>query len=289
MYPKTFFEEIFLPSKIDENQKETVFVCMPFDDKPGRWDDMQKACEELGLECTRVDTSKDSNIILTKILCGIAHSSILIFDLSADTRYNCTKKENGEQKDKNIVNHNVIYELGIAQVVRSPEKIIIIRDKDDCLDWPSNLLGMNYKVCDKPPEGFKIWLKELIINAKESKEFYSKELIESTGKLIDYESLILLEHYGRYPQNCSDINPGFFRPEQKYALARMLDLGLLKLETSKKDGELKHSYWFTRFGRKVIEKLGIVEMTQEECGKDQKCAIKQTEVHEYTLKQNKNR
>src|SRR5690606_12698324 len=76
------------------------------------------------LEPYRVDVGKVSDSILTEILDEIARSRIFIAEIS----------EIGKLDDRSIRNANVMYEVGLAQAVRLPEEVLLVRsDKEQLL------------------------------------------------------------------------------------------------------------------------------------------------------------
>jgi hypothetical protein len=72
------------------------------------------------LKSYRVDNSKTGDSILTDIVDGIAHSRLVLADVSVidEGRYTQTPIRNG----------NVMYEVGMALACRSPSEVLLIRD-----------------------------------------------------------------------------------------------------------------------------------------------------------------
>ena len=74
------------------------------------------------LTAYRVDNSKTGDSILTDIMDGIAHSQIILADVSTITR----------DKDGFVYrNGNVMYEVGLALACRQPSEVLLIRDDND--------------------------------------------------------------------------------------------------------------------------------------------------------------
>jgi len=71
----------------------------------------------------RVDFSKTGDSILTDIMDGIAHSQMVVADISTMGRDSKT----GEP----YRNGNVMYELGIALACRQPSEVLILQDDND--------------------------------------------------------------------------------------------------------------------------------------------------------------
>ncbi len=276
MYPKTFFENLFLPNLVDDLQskgEETLFVCMPFYNSKEKLEKIENVCGRLKLKVKTSESDKNSNLILTKVLDGIAHSTLLLFDLSIDGKYNqktfceiCKETKDNEDNcihERKIVNHNVLYELGIAQVIRNPEKIIIIKDKNKKGDYPVDIEGMNYEPWDSKKENFEKWLEKILLEALKSKNFYSDKLVRSTTKLLDAGCLFIIKQYNNRSgegnfipnkderQHFKDQNLG----EIEISISRLLELGLLYATRNFPQNSINFdvSYRWTNFGKQIIE------------------------------------
>lgn len=126
---------VFLDSFWRADIRHEVFVCMSFDTVyESRWSDIfLPAIEgELGenfrkFKAVRVDYRKTGDSILTEIIDGIAHSLLVLADISVTHR--CKE---GEQLES-YRNGNVMYEVGLALACRQPLEVILIRDDTDSL------------------------------------------------------------------------------------------------------------------------------------------------------------
>ena len=74
----------------------------------------------LRLKAFRVDNSKTGDSILTEIVANIAHSRIVLADVSAI--------DEGRYTDVPIRNGNVMYEVGVALACRLPAEVLLVRD-----------------------------------------------------------------------------------------------------------------------------------------------------------------
>lgn len=81
------------------------------------------AINNVPLKAYRVDTSKSGDSILTDIMEGIAHSTMVLADVSTFGRDSRTKQP--------YRNGNVMYEVGIALACRQPQEVLLIRDDND--------------------------------------------------------------------------------------------------------------------------------------------------------------
>ena len=127
MHPNTFLTELWQGEETDE-----VFVAMSFQ---ARYDERFRCIFEPAIEsvrvngvqlrANRVDESKSGDSIITEIIRGISHSRIVLADISA---LQASTPEMDVYRSG-----NVMYELGIAHAVKSPAKVVIIRDDNQKL------------------------------------------------------------------------------------------------------------------------------------------------------------
>jgi len=114
MHPNSYLRS-FWRSEV----KDTVFVAMSFDSRfTARFSDIIKPA----IEAYRVDNSRNGDSILTDICDGIAHSRLILADVSVI--------DEGRYTDTPIRNGNVMYEVGIALASRQPSEVLLIRDDD---------------------------------------------------------------------------------------------------------------------------------------------------------------
>lgn len=121
MYPRRFFDTLWRSELGDD-----VFVAMPFGDEfdPVWHEVFQPAVEEArpkALQAKRVDVTVLSGDVVTAILDGIAHSRLVLADISVMS----TGQRNG----------NVMYEVGLAHAVRTEPEVLIVRSDDEPLSF----------------------------------------------------------------------------------------------------------------------------------------------------------
>ena len=75
------------------------------------------------LSPVRVDLSKSGDSILTEIIDGIAHSALVLADVSVLGR--------DSKSGKSYRNGNVMYEVGLALACRQPAEVLLLRDDND--------------------------------------------------------------------------------------------------------------------------------------------------------------
>ena len=105
--------------------KPQVFVAMSFDQRyQARFNNViAPAIVALNLQPYRVDLSKSGESILTEINEGIAHSLLVLADISTVGKDSATSHP--------YRNGNVMYEVGIALACRQPHEVLLIRDDQD--------------------------------------------------------------------------------------------------------------------------------------------------------------
>jgi hypothetical protein len=121
---------VFLKTFWRMDLRPQVFVAMSFDPQyQHRFDNVIAPAikaipiRNAHLEAYRVDTSKSGDSILTDIMEGIAHSQMVLADVSTvgyDSK-TCKRYRNG----------NVMYEVGLALACRQSCDVLLIRDDND--------------------------------------------------------------------------------------------------------------------------------------------------------------
>lgn len=122
MHPNAFLKSLWRNRILDQ-----VFVAMAFDKRfDERFEKVIKPAIEaetfsgIALSAHRVDNSRTGDSILTDIIDGIAHSRLVLADVSVidEGRFTQTPVRNG----------NVMYEVGVALACRNPSDVLLIRD-----------------------------------------------------------------------------------------------------------------------------------------------------------------
>lgn len=121
MHPQSFLKTFW---RLD--LRPQVFVAMSFDARyQSRFDNViAPAIARLPkLQPYRVDLSKSGDSILTDIVDGIAHSQLVLADVSTIGKDAVTGVP--------FRNANVLYEVGIALACRQPSEVLLVRDDED--------------------------------------------------------------------------------------------------------------------------------------------------------------
>lgn len=263
MLPKHFFENFF-----QGKQENKLFVCMPFDDSlDSKFNIIKKIAEEdLG------DKYKFEEVIRTKeewaagdlteeIFNGIAHSKILLFDLSDDPKYENNLKE---------VSPNVTYELGVALTFRSKEDILLIRKDSErpIEDLPFDINHLPIRKYEDLKNND--WLKNLLINRLDHREKYKERVLSGVHRAMDdIGGFIIRNHatknnYKGEPFNVPSVykellqtqTSALLKPsieEVRSSVLRLLDLGIVRSQFRYKDNIFEYNYYFTELGIEVAK------------------------------------
>jgi len=252
MYAKFFFERFW-----GGEQRNELFVCMPFHDTfDFRFKDViLPASKEAGFDkAVRVKEDVEGNVIMTKILDGIANSKMVLIDFTDDPKSACIHSRH--------VNGNVLYEAGIAHAMREPSAVVMIRDQDaDTADFDIRGLTIN-----QPKYGglTKGWLSTLLKTSLENYNWSESKRVKAAAESIDDIGLRLMYDIGRRPKDWNHFNTLNQPAEVKMAVLRLLDLGILFFATGGARIPTEHAYHWTSFGYEVMKYLSMTCFTMEE-------------------------
>ncbi len=249
MYAKFFFERFW-----EGEQKNELFICMPFHVSfDGKFDKINIGAKKVGFDkAVRVKEDCDANVITDKIFDGIANSKMLLFDLSDDPK----SPENSKQ-----ANVNVLYELGIANAIREPQDILLIRESSSG-KIPFDVSGMtiNEHQGDLTTE----WLADELKTALENQEWHKSKRVQAAAKSIDGEALELMYNYGRNPEDFNHFHTTGVPAEVKMSVLRLMDLGILWFASVCEGEYREHAFRWTPFGHEVMKYLGIQKLSMDE-------------------------
>ena len=192
------------------------------------------------------------------ILIKIIQARLFIADITPKilkTVSNKKKKGKGIV-EKEIVNNNVIFELGLALAWKIPEQVVIIYDAKFDLrkhKLPFDIQGyfcreVSFKEKDKPIKKIEKFIKEHLEDIESKKNIIIKNILSK----IDAVSLqLLLREEGRpFPQDRYDLG----------TIRHLMSLGIINIERYplKSDGTIDHICYFTELGRFLLKKgLGV--------------------------------
>lgn len=249
MYPKHFFERFW-----ESEQKNQLFVGLPFDEKVNNtFKVIDETAKKLGFEkAFRVGLETEANSINDRIFDAIANSKMLIFDLSDDTR---TKE----------INHNVIYELGIANTIREPFDIVLIRkNSENKTKLPFDIQGLNINFFEG--EVTEEFIKNIIDSAMKNQEWHKSKRVRVAAESLDENGLSLINEIGRRPKGFNHFNSLGLDYNSKMSVLRLVDLGILKFAWAiwPEEKGYEYAYHWTPFGYEVMRHIGLKQMTLEE-------------------------
>jgi hypothetical protein len=172
------------------------------------------------LKAYRVDTSTSGDSILTDIMEGIAHSQMIVADISTIGRDSVSSVP--------YRNGNVMYEVGIALACRQPQDVLLIRDdKEKFLFDVSTIPHMHIDFTDEPAARHKL-NSELAARLREQ-AFVNDARVQMAIASLSVEEVKMLKRIASYP-------PGtFWGPKdtgrvdffQMACTPRLLDKGLI--------------------------------------------------------------
>ena len=123
MHPHTFYSTLFEHDKRDE-----VFVIMSFSPEfDARWRQVIEPTirEDLNLIANRVDYNLSGESVVHDILDGIAHARLILADITS------TAMTDPQSRVWPQRNGNVMWEVGIAHIMRLPDEVIMVRSDND--------------------------------------------------------------------------------------------------------------------------------------------------------------
>ena len=181
MHPRVFLDGFWRNDLTDE-----VFVAMSFDPRyDARWTQIFKpaieSCPfgETRLRAIRVDIRKSGDSILTDIINGIAHSQLVLADISVTDRW---------QVDGNTCscrNGNVMYEVGLAFACRQPTEVVLVRDDSERLLFDVSHIPVLHFNADRSTESVELVRRALDDRLRERdllKDLRVKQILESLSQ-----------------------------------------------------------------------------------------------------------
>ena len=215
---------------------------------------MFPSAKKAGFEkAERVKEDWEANVITDRIFDRIANSKMLLFDLTDDPKSPCQFSKQ--------VNGNVLYELGIANAIREPEDIVLIRAASD-VKIPFDISGLNINMYDGEL-GIE-WLLSKLTKALEDQAWYNSKRVDAAAKSIDDIALHIMNTVGCRPQGVNHFNIVGQPTEVKVSVLRLIDLGILWFASGIDKRGVEHAYRWTSFGREVMKHLGIKLLSSEE-------------------------
>jgi len=253
MHPNTFIEQLWRGVEADE-----VFVAMSFAPRyESRYREVFRPAIEAvryrgrPLSAKRVDESQTGDSILTEIVRGICEARLILADVSALSR--------GPEDSEPFRNGNVMYELGLAHAVKSPAKVVIVRDDSNRLLFDVSSIPhfvVDFVSIDTARETVTRLLTDRLRESETIDDFKLREFIDS---ISDAELSILLRLFNSGKSVPIDLtietSSGKVLPlPVRDAFHRLRDVGLVRSHVISKPVSVLYS--LTERGQRACFTLG---------------------------------
>lgn len=197
------------------------------------------------LAAYRVDNLKTGDSILTDILEGIAHSQLVLADVSVLGRDSVTSEI--------YRNGNVLYEVGLALACRQPQEVLLIRDdKERFLFDVSTIPHMRVDFADL--ENAKHRLHEELKARLRERNYFRDARVTTAISQLTAEELLFLKQTFEYSRNT------VWGRELKgianwtsIATSRLLDKRVIQIAGEFENGNI--AFQFTDLGWVVQQRL----------------------------------
>jgi hypothetical protein len=246
MYPRDYFETYWRPEI-----REEVFVAMPFHDEfTSIWSNaIQPAIDDDipgPIKARRVDATLLSGSIITDILDGIAHSRLVLADISVATTGRWAGQRNG----------NVMYEVGLAHAVRQSTEILLIRSDNEPINFDIahiNIHSYDPQDIDATRSKLARLANDLLKQIEQEKSLMVTKAVDG----LDADCIFYIREYA--------IRGAFVGPDpktmgeqlvsitNKAALARLQHLGIIKCDLQ--PNHPMPIYYVTNFGKAVAKRI----------------------------------
>jgi len=198
------FPKIFIDYFREYDRTNEVFVAMPFENAfKKRWESIfVPAIRRARLEPYKVDENRTSDSIIIEILQGIGRAKLILADISFQ---DIASKISGP-------NPNVMYELGIAQAIRLPEEVIVLRDNLSPSPTAFDILHIRYHEYNPEDIDSSISLvSELLEGALRTAQVFRDQFVDKVLNQLDPEEIWFLGTIGSL--DYFDLYP--FDPDRK--------------------------------------------------------------------------
>lgn len=192
----------------------------------------------------RVDFSKSGDSILTDIMDGIAHSQMIVADVSTVGKDSVTRKP--------YRNPNVLYEIGIALACRQPQEVLLIRDDDDPFLFDVSTI-YHMKLDFTEVEEARTRLQQELIARLKERDFVDDIRVKTAIDSLTNQEVHLLKQFSELePEAALGFSDKTIGSLLKIAgISRLLDKQLIVVAGRFEEGFL--GYRLTHFGKIVSE------------------------------------
>ena len=211
------------------------------------------------LEPYRVDISKSGDSILTDISDGIAHSQLVLADVSSIGRDAITGNP--------YRNANVMYEVGIALACRQPSEVLLVRDDHDKFLFDvSTIPHVTLDFTEKEKAIQK--LTECMMARIREQQYVSDARVQIAIQSLTTEETLLLRKMKKYDTNTvwGGLEARRLSDWLSSSIARLLDKGIIVLAGLFNNE--KPAFRFTPFGCIIHDLVisGLANFKTEESG-----------------------
>jgi hypothetical protein len=248
MYPHDFFNTYWRAELRDE-----VFVAMPFHEEfTSIWTDAVRPAIEVDtgtkLRAHRVDASILSGSVITAILDGIAHSRIVLADISVSSEGRWRGQRNG----------NVMYEIGLAHATRQSTEILLIRSDDEPINFDIAQINI-YRYLKHDIDGTRAQLCGLIVDTLRQIKQEKSLKVQRTIDLLDANAIWYLTEYavrgaftGPHPKNMGE---SLLSISNRATLSMLQQLGVIR--AIHRPADKQTVFFLTEFGAAVARGIGL--------------------------------
>ena len=240
MYPHTFLETLWRLVL-----RPQVFVAMSFAPQyASRYTDVIEPAirgvllDGQPLEPYRVDVSKSGDSILTDISDGIAHSRLVLADVSTAGRDSVTGAP--------FRNGNVMYEVGIALACRQPTEILLVRDDHDAFLFDVSAIPHVTLDFTDTQGAIAILTEHLVSRAREQRIVGDARVQMAIASLSAEETFFLRQCKDYAPSTVWGHEVKGIATWNALATSRLLDKGIIRL--AGEFGEMMPAFTFTPLG-----------------------------------------
>lgn len=262
MYPRQFLDSFWSPEF-----RDAAFVAMSFAEvfTPVYEQMIAPACEvDNGLKPLRLDLERGGDAIVTQMLDGIAHSRLVIAEISTLRPGDHTSR-----------NGNVMWEVGVAHAFRQHDEVLLLRNDRDKLLFDIGQIRVHSYDRDDLEEGRRS-LGMLIADRLRSIDFQKSLQLQKTLLALDPATLSMLLTTVPLTEDTFQLKlPAL--PQQM--IMKLFDLGILAfaddaitpltvgLIQKEKSVAPALNYRITSFGKAVLDHLMSVlrQTTDETC------------------------
>jgi len=246
MYPRDFFDTYWRTEIRNE-----IFVAMPFHQEfTPIWELAIRPAIELvsaiQLRARRVDVSTLTGSVLISILDGIAHSRLILADISVAREGKWQGQRNG----------NVMYEIGLAHAIRQSTEILLIRSDDEPLNFDvGHIIVHRYDrdQLDNERANISRLISDLLKQIEQEKSL-------KVQRAIDFLDSYMLKYLSKFATSGPLAGPDpstrtISAISTQAALSRLQQLGIIR-STPLPDGQTA-ALTLTSFGSAVVKALGL--------------------------------